>query len=317
MLDPAEEVTGHGLGQVGFVFVEVLSGPAAVRCLLVGPETGLERPCPCRIVRPCPSVPFIQPVSQRIEILLPSGRRDVEAPASGEIDACGEHVQVAAAAILAVENRGPAAPVRREACPGEALECIEGCGDLVIGRRILRRPRDHRGAVFVPEGEIVGDHGNGIRAAAQDLDAGSRQARGIDGAEHIGNGACRVLLAADELDVHLAAPGDAFEFALDRKEVARDLERVGCGFVGVCPTRDLVEVVSDPGDLTVSFPEEMPVPGRERLHAPHGLAQQPGKGHAGFAGPGFPLLELAVIDAELDEAGLLAFTDFPCHDGPG
>ena len=136
-LDPAEEVTGHGLGQAGLGLIQPKAPPLRFP---VGPEAGLERPRPFRIVGPGPSVPLVQPVPERVEILLPPGRRDVEASAGGEIDARGEDVQVAAAAVLAVEDSGPAAPLRRQACPGDALELIKGLGDVGIRWRILRRP---------------------------------------------------------------------------------------------------------------------------------------------------------------------------------
>ena len=74
------------------------------------------------------------------------------------------------------------------------------------------------------EGEIVGDPGDVAGLAAQDLDAGPWEACGIDGAEHIGDGPGRVPPAADEPDMHLAAPGKTLEFAPEGDEVTRDLE---------------------------------------------------------------------------------------------
>ena len=98
MLDTLEQVVADQVARVGLM---VGPGPQ-LRCLDVGQVARLLRPCPLRVVRAAPAVLVVEGVAQRVEGPLPSGGRDVEAPARLQVALRGEDVRVDAAAALAV-----------------------------------------------------------------------------------------------------------------------------------------------------------------------------------------------------------------------
>ena len=106
------------------------------------------------------------------EIALPTRRRDVEAPPRLKVYPSGEDVDMDSLrrVLVAVEHRRPGVAVRVDPRPCDLLEAIERALDLVAGGLVLGRPRQHRGAVAVLVAAGVGDLGDLVRIAAQDLD---------------------------------------------------------------------------------------------------------------------------------------------------
>ena len=167
VLDALHQVVPDQLARVG---LDLQTGPQ-VRRVDVGAVAGLLRPRPRRVVGPAPAVLVVERVAQRVEGLLPAGRRDVQALARLQVAPGREDVHVDAAAVLAVQDRRPRVAVRVEPRPRRLLELVEHGVDLRVGRPVLGRPRDHDRAVLVLELQRVGDGGHHLRVAAEHLDA--------------------------------------------------------------------------------------------------------------------------------------------------
>ena len=147
---------------------------------------GLLHPGPRWVVGPAPAVLVVEGVSERIERLLPSGGRDVEAPAGLQVAPSGKDMDVSASAALAVQHGRPGVAVGLESRPGRLLEGVEDGFDLLIGGLVVRRPGDHAGRVPVLEVERVGHRGHHVRVAPQHLDALARLPGGVPLPEEIG-----------------------------------------------------------------------------------------------------------------------------------
>ena len=203
MLDALHQVVADQVARVGFVFEP---GPQ-LRCLDVGQVARLLRPGPFRVVRAAPAVRVVEGVAQRIEGPLPAGGRNVEAAARLEVALRGEDVRVYAAAALAVQDRRPRVAVRLQSRPRRLLELVEDGFDLLVGRPVLRRPRDHGRPVLALETERVGHGGHHVRIPAQHFDALAPVPRGVPLADQIVNGRpSRALAVGQELKVHRRHP---------------------------------------------------------------------------------------------------------------
>ena len=64
-----------------------------------------------------------------------------------------------AAPALAVKDRRPRVAIRLKSRPRGLLELVEDGFDLLLGRPVLRRPRDHGRPVLALELERVGHGG--------------------------------------------------------------------------------------------------------------------------------------------------------------
>ena len=129
----------------------------------------LKKPRPRRIVWPAPAVLVVEVVAQRRVRPLPIRRRDVEAAPAGQVAAGGYHVDVDAAARIAVLYRRPGVAVRIQAGPGELFKLVQGAADLPISGPVLRGPRNHPRRVAVFELQRVGNIGDLLGIAAQHL----------------------------------------------------------------------------------------------------------------------------------------------------
>ena len=167
VLDALHQVVPDQLARLCFV---LKSGPQLCR-FDIGAVAGLLCPGARRVVRPAPAVVVVEGVAQRVEGLLPAGRRDVEAAAGFEIALRRDDVHVHPAALLAVLDRSPRVAVRLQSRPGRLLELVDDRLDLRVGRLVLRRPGDHDRRVLVLELQRVGDGGHHVRVPAEDLDA--------------------------------------------------------------------------------------------------------------------------------------------------
>ena len=139
VLDTLHQVVADQLARVGFV----LETGSQLRRLDVGAMARLLRPGPRRVVRAAPTVLVVEGVAQRVEGPLPAGRRDVQAAARLQVALRGEDVHMHAAAALAVQDRRPRVAVRLQSRPRRLLELLEDGFDLLLGRLVVRRPRDH------------------------------------------------------------------------------------------------------------------------------------------------------------------------------
>ena len=240
VLDALREVVRDQLARVGFV----LQARPQLRRLDVGAVAGLLRPGPRRVVGPAPAVVVVEGVAQRVEGLLPAGRRDVEALARLQVAPGSQHVHVHAAAALAVQDRSPRVAVGLQSRPGGLLELVENGFDLRVGRPVLRGPRDHGRAVLVLERQRVGDGRDLFRIPAKDLDTGARLPGRVPLAEQVVDRRTgRAGAAGDELDVHqplVSEAGQPGDVPLDGDQVGDDLDGLGRLGVRVRPPRDLV-----------------------------------------------------------------------------
>ena len=203
VLNSLHQVIADQLARVGFL---LKAGPQLCR-LDVGAVSGLLHPGPSRIVWPNPAVLVVEGVAQRVEGLLPAGRRDVEALARLQVALRGEDVHVNAAALLAVLDRRPRASVRLQSRPGRLLELVDNRVDLRAGRPVLRRPRDHGRCVLVLELQRVGHRGHHVRVPAEDFDALAFVSGRVPLADEIvGRRAGGAGAAPEALNVHRPPP---------------------------------------------------------------------------------------------------------------
>ena len=199
VLDALHQIVPDQLARVGLV---LQAGPQ-LRRLDVGAVARLLRPCPRRLVGPAPAVLVVEGVAQRVEGLLPAGRRDVQALARLQVAPGREDVHVDAAAVLAVQDGRPRVAVRIQSRPRRLLELVEDGVDLRVGRPVLGRPRDHDRAVLVLELQRVGDGRHHVRVAAEHLDALALTAHRVALADEVaGRLAGRAGAAAEALNVH-------------------------------------------------------------------------------------------------------------------
>ena len=135
---------------------------------------GLLHPGPRRIVRASPAVFVVEGVPERAERLLPARRGDVQAPAGLKVAARREDVDMGTPALLPVQHGRPCVAVEVQPRPGRLLEGVHNRLDLLVGRLVLRRPRDHAGRVLVLEGKRIGHGGHLVGIAPEHLDAFAR-----------------------------------------------------------------------------------------------------------------------------------------------
>ena len=230
-----DEAVFDRLGQQGGDALPVRREPPPVpQCRLPPLELeGRRRRVPPsrRIVRIGPAVPEVVHVPERPIVVQPAGRRDVERPAGLQVAAGGKDMDVDTAVRLPVQHRRPAASVRREAGEGQLPEIVEHGIDLRVVRPVLRRPCDHAGRVAVLEPQAVGDRGDLVGIAAQDLDAGALDAQRVGGGQHVPGGLPgRAGAVPQERDQHrLSGPGcsAASRSSIDASS-ARIRRRCGC-----------------------------------------------------------------------------------------
>ena len=153
----------------------------------------------------------VEGVPERAEGLLPARRCDVQAASGLQVAPRGEHVDVSAAAALAVQHGRPCVAVEIQPRPGRLLEGVHNRLDLLVGRLVLRRPRDHPGGVLVLEGKRIGHGGHLVGISPEHLDAFARLPGCVKLAEEVlGRLAGRSGSVRQELKVH---PGPGFQRA--------------------------------------------------------------------------------------------------------
>ena len=207
VLDALKQVVADQVAGGGF---EPETRPQPGR-LDVGAVARLLHPGPRRIVRTSPAVLVVEGVPERAKRLLPARRRDVEAAPGLQIAPRGEDVNVGAAAHLPVEHRRPCVSVEIQSRPRRLLEGVHNRLDLLVGRLVLRRPRDHAGRVPVLEGKRIGHGGHLVGIAPEHLDAFTRLPGRVKLAEQVlGRLAGRSGSVRQELKVH---PGPGFRRA--------------------------------------------------------------------------------------------------------
>ena len=116
----------------------------------------------------------VEGVPERAERLLPARRGDVEAASGLQVAPRRENVDVSASALLSVEHRRPCVSVEIQSRPRGLLEGVQNRADLLVGRLVLRRPRDHAGGVLVLEGKRIGHGGHLVGISPEHLDAFAR-----------------------------------------------------------------------------------------------------------------------------------------------
>ena len=199
----------------------------------------LLRPGPRRVVRAAPSVLVVEGVAQGVEGLLPAGWRDVHAAARLQVALRGEDVHMHAAAALAVQDRRPRVAVRLQSGPRRLLELVEDGSDLLVGRLVVRRPRDHDRRVLALELERVGHGGHHVRIPAEDLDALAPVPLGVPFADEIVDRRPgeplplrRHLMCTAAVSVEA---GDGEQRPLERHEVGNHRDGLGRRLVRVRP----------------------------------------------------------------------------------
>lgn len=196
----AAQVAVELLAGIGFD----LQGSAQAGLVEEGPvRSGLGGAGAVRIVGSAPAVLGVQPVAQGIEGFLPAGRGDVEAFASREVATGGQYVDMDAAFLLAVQDGAPSVAVGLETSPSGSFELVQRPFDLGVSGNVFRGPSQHAGRVLVLELEAVGDGGDLVGIAAQDLDAGAELAEVVPVAGEVsGRRARRTRAVGEKLKVH-------------------------------------------------------------------------------------------------------------------
>ncbi len=199
VLDALEQIVPDQVAGGGF---EPEPGPQ-LGGLDVGAVSGLLDPGPGRIVRTAPAVLVVEGVPERIERPPPARRGNVETPPGLKVASCGQNVNVGTAALLTVEHRRPCVAVGFEPGPSCLLEGVQNRADLVVGRFVLRRPRDHAGGVLVLEPQSVRHRRHPVGIAPKDLDAFAQFSGGVPLPEEVlGRGPRRSGPPGEKLKVH-------------------------------------------------------------------------------------------------------------------
>ena len=199
VLDPLEQVVPDQVSGGGF---EPEARPQPSR-FDVGAVSGLLHPCPRRIVRASPAVLGVEGVPERAERLLPARRGNVQAPSGLQVAPRRQNVDVSASAALAVQHGRPCVAVELQSRPGGLLEGVHNRLDLLVGRLVLRRPRDHAGGVLVLEGKRIGHGGHLVGISPEHLDAFARLPSRVPLAEEVlGRSPRRSGSVRQELKVH-------------------------------------------------------------------------------------------------------------------
>ena len=203
VFDALHQVVADQVARVGLMF----EAGSQLRRVDVGAMARLLCSGALRVVRAAPAVLVVEGVAQRIEGSLPARRRDVQAAARLEVALRGEDVRVDAAAALAVQDRGPRVAVRLQSRPRRLLELVEDGFDLLLGRLIVRRPRDHDRRVLALELERIGYGGHYVWIPAQHFDAIAPLPLGVPLADEVVNRRGRQALpVGEELNVHRRRP---------------------------------------------------------------------------------------------------------------
>ena len=106
-------------------------------------------------------------------------------------------------ALLPVQDGSPCVAVEVQPRPSRLLEGVHDPFDLLVGRLVLRRPRDHAGGVLVLEGKRIGHGGHLVGISPEHLDAFARLPGRVKLAEEIlGRLAGRSGSVRQELKVH-------------------------------------------------------------------------------------------------------------------
>ena len=199
VLDALEQVVADQVAGGGF---EPEARPQPRR-FDVGAVARLLHSGPRRIVRASPAVLVVEGVPERAERLLPARRGDVQAAAGLQVAPRRQNVDVSASAVLPVQDRRPCVAVELHPGPGRLLEGVHNRLDLLVGRLVLRRPRDHAGRVPVLEGKRIGHGGHLAGIAPQHLDAFARLPGRVNLPEEVlGRLAGRSGSVRQELKVH-------------------------------------------------------------------------------------------------------------------
>ena len=199
VLDTLEQVVPDQVAGGGF---EPEARPQPGR-LDVGAVARLLHSGPRRIVRASPAVFVVEGVPERAERLLPAGRRDIQAASGLKVAARREDMDMSAAAALPVQHGRPCVAVELQPRPGRLLEGVHDRLDLLVGRLVLRRPRDHAGCVPVLEGKRIGHGGHLVGISPEHLDAFARLPGRVKLAEEVLGGlAGRSGSVRQELKVH-------------------------------------------------------------------------------------------------------------------
>ena len=145
----------------------------------------------------------VEGVPERAKRLLPARRRDVQAAPGLQVAPRGEDVDVGAAAALTVQDGRPCVSVEIQPRPCSLLEGVHDRLDLLVGRFVVRRPRDHAGRVPVLEGKRIGHGGHLVGISPEHLDAFARLPGRVKLAEQVlGRLAGRSGSVRQELKVH-------------------------------------------------------------------------------------------------------------------
>ena len=106
-------------------------------------------------------------------------------------------------ALLPVQHGRPCVAVKIQPRPGGLLEGVHNRLDLLVGRLVLRCPRDHAGRVPVLEGKRIGHGGHLVGISPEHLDAFARLPGRVKLAEEVlGRLAGRSGSVREELKVH-------------------------------------------------------------------------------------------------------------------
>ncbi len=167
----------------------------------------LNEMLPGGIIRPGPSMPGVVHVADGIKCLLPSGRREVEALAGRQINASGEDVDVTSTISLTMQDGRIGGAIFADSSKCHALEVIQDCIDLCIGRRVVLMECDHARHIAMLEFQTVGNNTDLNRIATQHLNIGALDAVVVFIGQQVTGGTLPATGAVSkELNVHCGRP---------------------------------------------------------------------------------------------------------------
>lgn len=127
----------------------------------------LHQASPQGVIRTRPTMLKIERVPQRVECLLPVGRRDVERPAGGQFDPWRDHVDMTPAPRFTVQNGAPAVLVWPQSGEGGAFKLPQNLVNFRRAGVVGGRKSDHTGRVSVHSFQAVDQPADLLRITAQ------------------------------------------------------------------------------------------------------------------------------------------------------
>ena len=191
------QVVGDDLARVFLGIQAVAKPPGVVQVRM----SGLDCPLALRIIRACPALAPVMQVAQRVEVLLPAGRKRVERLACGQFHPRCDEVQFMVPGV-AVAHPEDVIAIRLQPGESRALKVVHEPLFLLRRHGVLRPPR--QGACRKLPGALLGvdEVARHVRVAPQDHGGCFCAAWVVQAQQIVHRPPARAFAVREELQVH-------------------------------------------------------------------------------------------------------------------